>query len=89
MPAMPDFTAYRAWLQNRERSAGTIEKYLRDTARFFRETGAPQPPPKAAVAAWRDALAAKGYAPMGLLRQTSISITLYSSFCAFLPQSSP
>ena len=36
--------AYRAWLQQRERSAGTIEKYLRDTARFFRETGAPDAP---------------------------------------------
>ena len=31
-----DLNAYRAWLQQRERSAGTIEKYLRDTARFFR-----------------------------------------------------
>ncbi len=50
MPAMPDFTAYRAWLQNRERSPGTIAKYLRDTARFFAESGAPQIPPKAAVA---------------------------------------
>ena len=38
--------AYRAWLQQRERSAGTIEKYLRDTARFFRETGAPDAPPR-------------------------------------------
>ena len=63
MPVTPDFTAYRAWLQNRERSPGTIAKYLRDTARFFAESGAPQPPPKAAVAAWRDALAAKGSAP--------------------------
>jgi hypothetical protein len=35
MPVTPDFTAYRAWLQNRERSPGTIAKYLRDTARFF------------------------------------------------------
>ncbi|HIZ48688.1 MAG TPA: tyrosine-type recombinase/integrase [Candidatus Gemmiger excrementavium] len=53
--------AYRAWLQQRERSAGTIEKYLRDTARFFRETGAPDAPPKEAVAAWRDDLARRGY----------------------------
>ena len=51
MPAMPDLAAYRAWLQTRERSDGTIEKYLRDTARFFAETGAPPTPPKAAVAA--------------------------------------
>ena len=53
MYATPDFTAYRAWLQNRERSPGTIAKYLRDTARFFAETGAPSAPPKAAVAARR------------------------------------
>ena len=63
MSATADLTAYRAWLQNRERSPGTIAKYLRDTARFFAESGAPQIPPKAAVAAWRDALAARGYAP--------------------------
>ena len=45
--------AYRAWLQQRERSAGTIEKYLRDTARFFRETGAPRPGErKAATQRW-------------------------------------
>ena len=56
-----DLNAYRAWLQQRERSAGTIEKYLRDTARFFRETGAPDAPPKEAVAAWRDDLARRGY----------------------------
>ena len=63
MSATADLTAYRAWLQNRERSPGTIAKYLRDTARFFAESGAPQPPPKAAVSAWRNALAARGYAP--------------------------
>lgn len=30
---------YRAWLKDRERSPGTIEKYTRDLARFFREIG--------------------------------------------------
>ena len=80
MPAMPDFTAYRAWLQQRERSAGTIEKYLRDAARFFRETGAPQPPPKAAVAAWRDALAAKGYAPASVNAMLA-AVNAYQDFC--------
>ena len=35
---------YRAWLKDRERSPGTIEKYTRDLARFFRETGGAAPP---------------------------------------------
>ena len=80
MPAMPDFTAYRAWLQNRERSPGTIAKYLRDTARFFAESGAPQPPPKAAVAAWRDALAARGYAPASVNAMLA-AVNAYQDFC--------
>lgn len=52
---------YRTWLLARERSPGTIEKYLRDTTRFFRETAAPDAPPKETVAAWRDSLARRGY----------------------------
>ena len=80
MPAMPDFTAYRAWLQNRERSPGTIAKYLRDTARFFAESGAPQIPPKAAVAAWRDALAARGYAPASVNAMLA-AVNAYQDFC--------
>ena len=80
MPVTPDFTAYRAWLQNRERSPGTIAKYLRDTARFFAESGAPQPPPKAAVAAWRDALTAKGYAPASVNAMLA-AVNAYQDFC--------
>ena len=80
MYAIPDFTAYRAWLQNRERSPGTIAKYLRDTARFFAETGALSPPPKAAVAAWRDALAAKGYAPASV-NAMLVAVNAYQDFC--------
>ena len=53
--------AYRAWMQAREYSAGTMEKYSRDVERFFRETGAPSVPPKQAVADWRDSLVARGY----------------------------
>ena len=56
-----DLNAYRAWLQDRERSPGTIEKYLRDAARFFRETNAPACPSKETVAAWRDSLVRQGY----------------------------
>ena len=80
MSATADLTAYRAWLQNRERSPGTIAKYLRDTARFFAESGAPQPPPKAAVAAWRDALAAKGYAPASVNAMLA-AVNAYQDFC--------
>ena len=54
----PDLAGYRAWLQARECSAGTVEKYLRDVARFFAEAEAQSPAPKEAVAGWRDALAA-------------------------------
>ena len=61
--------AYRAWLQQRERSAGTIEKYLRDAARFFRETGAPTPAPTpAATPAARTAAAPA--AVSGVIPQT-------------------
>ena len=80
MYATPDFTAYRAWLQNRERSPGTIAKYLRDTARFFAETGAPSAPPKATVAAWRDALAARGYAPASVNAMLA-AVNAYQDFC--------
>ena len=80
MSATADLTAYRAWLQNRERSPGTIAKYLRDTARFFAESGAPQIPPKAAVAAWRDALAARGYAPASVNAMLA-AVNAYQDFC--------
>ena len=56
-----DLNAYRAWLQDRERSPGTIEKYLRDAARFFRDTNAPARPSKETVASWRDSLVRQGY----------------------------
>ena len=80
MPVTPDFTAYRAWLQQRERSAGTIEKYLRDAARFFRETGAPDAPPKEAVAAWRDDLARRGYCAASVNAMLA-AVNAYQDFC--------
>ena len=55
--------AYLAWLTRREYSPATIEKYTRALARFFAETGAGKRPARETVAAWRDSLAAKGYAP--------------------------
>lgn len=53
--------AYQSWMQAREYSAGTIQKYSRDLKRFFRETGAPDLPDKQTVAAWRDSLVQRGY----------------------------
>lgn len=53
--------SYYDWMQAREYSAGTMEKYSRDVARFFRETGAPDHPDKQTVADWRDSLVARGY----------------------------
>ena len=58
--------AYRRWLENREYSAATIEKYTRTLGRFFRETGAQEPPVKEVVAAWRDSLVQKGYSASGV-----------------------
>ena len=86
---------YRAWLKDRERSPGTIEKYTRDLARFFRETGgaallqpaapadgpAPLPAPsKEAVAAWRDSLAARGYSPASVNAMLA-AVNGYQDFC--------
>ena len=53
--------AYYEWMQAREYSAGTIQKYSHDVARFFQETNAPAVPDKQTVAAWRDSLVARGY----------------------------
>lgn len=57
---------YRNWLLSREYSAATIEKYTRALARFFRESGASLRPSREEVAAWRDSLAKRGYAPSGI-----------------------
>ena len=54
---------YRAWLTHREYSPATIQKYTHALARFFSDTGAGESPARETVAAWRDALSAKGYTP--------------------------
>ena len=54
---------YRAWLTHREYSPATIQKYTHALARFFADTGAGESPARETVAAWRDALSAKGYTP--------------------------
>ncbi len=58
----PNLQSFAAYLRQEEKSAGTVEKYLRDAACFAAHMGL-QPVTKDAVAAWRDGLAAQGYAP--------------------------
>lgn len=58
-----DLQHFAAYLRREEKSAGTVEKYLRDAAAFAAYMdGAPVT--KEAVAAWRDGLTAQGYAPV-------------------------
>ena len=53
---------FAVWLWREEKSAGTVEKYLRDAAAFAAHMdGAPVT--REAVAAWRDGLMAQGYDP--------------------------
>lgn len=54
---------YEHWLTHREYSPATIQKYTKALMRFFTETGAGKAPDRESVAAWRDSLAEKGYAP--------------------------
>ncbi len=53
---------FAAHLRGEEKSPGTVEKYLRDTAAFAAHMGG-APVTKGAVAAWRDGLTAQGRAP--------------------------
>ena len=54
---------FAAYLRREEKSTGTVEKYLRDTAGFAAHMdGAPVT--KESAAAWRDELLARGYAPV-------------------------
>ena len=57
-----DLRRFAAHLRQEEKSAVTIEKYLRDAAAFAAHMGG-APVTKDAVAAWRDGLTARGYAP--------------------------
>ena len=58
-----DLQRFAAYLRSEEKSAGTVEKYLRDTAGFAMRMG-DHPITKEAVAAWRDGLLEEGYAPV-------------------------
>ena len=53
---------FAAYLRQEEKSAGTVEKYLRDASCFAAHMGG-APVTKDAVAAWRDGLVTQGYAP--------------------------
>lgn len=58
---MEQITAYRTWLSGEEKSAGTIEKYLRDIGAFARWLkGAPVS--KDRTSEWKTHLLAQGYA---------------------------
>lgn len=72
--------AYHDWMQAREYSAGTIEKYSRDVERFFRETHAPSVPDKQTVADWRDGLVARGYSAASVNAMLA-AVNGYQEFC--------
>lgn len=72
--------AYRDWMTAREYNTGTIEKYIRDLNRFFRETGAQKKPDKQTVAAWRDSLVARGYAASSVNAMLA-AVNGYQEFC--------
>ena len=55
-------TTYRHQLQNEERSAGTVEKYLRDVQAFRRWLGG-SPVTQERLAGWKEHLLRQGYAP--------------------------
>ena len=53
---------FEAWLRAEEKSAGTVEKYLRDTRAFARWLDG-RVPTKETAAAWKEHLLREGYAP--------------------------
>ncbi len=57
-----DLQRFAAYLRREEKSAGTVEKYLRDAASFAAHMDG-VPVTKDAVASWRDGLVARGRAP--------------------------
>ena len=71
---------YRAWLEEREYSPSTVEKYTRTLERFFRDSGSGPRPAKEAVAAWRDELVRQGYAVTGVNAMLA-AVNGYQEFC--------
>lgn len=71
---------YRAWLEEREYSPATVEKYTRTLERFFRDSGSGPRPAKEALAAWRDELVRQGYAATGVNAMLA-AVNGYQEFC--------
>ena len=67
---------YEAWLRDKERAAGTREKYLRDV-RAFRTWLGERAVAKEQVAAWKGYLLEQGYAPVTI---NSMLASLHSFF---------
>ena len=58
-----DLRNFGEFLRREDKSPGTVEKYVRDAAGFAAYMGGAELT-RDAVAAWRDGLAARGYAPV-------------------------
>ena len=71
--------AFARYLQSRERSAGTIEKYMRDIRAFAAFLGGAEVTRERA-AAWRDDLLGRGYAPVTV----NSMVAAANQFFAFL-----
>ena len=76
---MEQITAYRTWLSGEEKSAGTIEKYLRDIGAFARWLkGAPVS--KDRTSEWKTHLLAQGYAPV-TINSMLAAVNSFLTFC--------
>ncbi|WP_294572252.1 tyrosine-type recombinase/integrase [uncultured Subdoligranulum sp.] len=61
-----ELACFCAYLQTRERSEGTIEKYRRDLKRYFRDVNADKWLTHEGAVQWRDALVRQGYAAVSI-----------------------
>lgn len=66
-----DLDRFAAHLRQEEKSAGTVENYLRDAARFIASCEELEELTKEDVAAWRDALTENGYAATSVNRMVA------------------
>lgn len=71
---------YRQFLEESEHSAATIEKYLRDINRYFRDTCPEDRMTHTVVVQWRDGLVRQGYAPTSVNAMLA-SVNGYFAFC--------
>ena len=66
MKFQKELESYRAYLVSQERSRGTVEKYLRDLSRFFRETKREKWLSHEGAVEWRNQLLSRGYAAVSV-----------------------